>query len=187
MGQGGRIMHYPVHFHMVRKTPANTIVEDCSVAESMTRWYVIHGTEGITLARNVGYESIGHGYYLEDGTETDNQLFANLGVFSRAAVHDGNNTRQVPRILAAPYPAWNDNLESQEHVPFHSDIDHPTLFWMMNGWNDFQYNMAVGVGSCGACYWLVTGANSTMSRNEKWSGYGAEQSNVDRAGMTPLK
>lgn len=187
MGQGGRIMHYPVHFHMVRKTPANTVVEDCSVAESMTRWYVIHGTEGITLARNVGYESIGHGYYLEDGTETDNQLSANLGVFARAAVHDGNNTRQVPGILAAPYPAWNDKSESQEHVPFHSDIDHPTLFWMMNGWNDFQYNMAVGAGSCGACYWLVTGANSTMSRNQKWSRYGAEQSNVDRAGMTPLK
>jgi hypothetical protein len=187
MGQGGRIMHYPVHFHMARKTPPDTVVEDCSVNESMTRWYVIHGSEGITLARNVGYKSIGHGYYLEDGTETDNKLYANLGIFARAAVDDGNNTRQVPGILAAPYPAWNDPSDSQEHVPFHTDIDHPADFWIMNGWNDFKYNMAVGAGSCGACYWLVTGANSTMSRSEKWEGYSAEQSSLARAGMTPLK
>lgn len=187
MGQGGRIMHYPVHFHMARKTPVGTVVEDCSVNESMTRWYVIHGSEGITLARNVGYESIGHGYYLEDGTETDNKLYANLGVFARAAVDDGNNTRKVPGILAAPYPAWNDPNDSQEHVPFHTDIDHPSDFWIMNGWNDFKYNMAVGAGTCGACYWLVTGANSTMSRKERWEGYGAEQSSPARAGMSPLE
>ena len=24
----------------------------------------------------------------------------------------------------------------------------------MNGWNDFQYNMAAGAGTCGVCYWL---------------------------------
>jgi hypothetical protein len=36
------------------------------------------------MARNVGYASIGHGYYLEDGTETDNKLYANIGVFARA-------------------------------------------------------------------------------------------------------
>ena len=32
----------------------------------------------------------------------------------------------------------------------------------MNGWNDFQYNMAAGAGACGAGYWLVPGANSGM-------------------------
>lgn len=187
MGQGGRIMHYPVHFHMARKTPADTAIEDCSVDESMTRWYVIHATQDVTLARNVGYFSIGHGYYLEDGTETGNKFFANLGVFARAAVQDGNNKRMVPGILAAPYPAWNDPNDSQEHVPFHTDIDHPTDFWIMNGWNDFQYNMAAGAGSCGACYWLVAGANSTMSRNETWAGYSAEQAGLAKAGSTPLK
>ena len=44
MGQGGKIMHYPVHFHMARQTPPNTFVADCSVSESMTRWVVVHGT-----------------------------------------------------------------------------------------------------------------------------------------------
>ena len=30
----------------------------------------------------------------------------------------------------------------------------------MNGWNDFQYNMAAGARRCGACYWLLPGYNS---------------------------
>ena len=96
LGQGGSIMHYPVHFHMARQVPLGvgatqpiTFVKDSSVWDSMTRWIVIHATQGVRLARNVGYESIGHGYYLEDGTETGNQLYANLGVFARGAVANG--------------------------------------------------------------------------------------------------
>src|SRR6202158_2693637 len=74
MGQGGKIGHYPVHFHMARKVPADTFVKDNSVWDSMTRWYVLHATQGVLLARNVGYASIGHGYYLEDGSETNKKL-----------------------------------------------------------------------------------------------------------------
>jgi hypothetical protein len=71
------------------------------------------------------------------------------------------------------------------------------VFWIMNGWNDFQYNMAAGAGTCGACYWLVPGYNSgrenTVTDPNKpyskmaWKGYAAMQSNLGRAGMTPLK
>ena len=85
-GQGGRIGHYPVHFHMVRNASSDTFVKDCSVHDSMTRWYTLHATQGVLLARNVGYLSIGHGYYIEDGTETDNKLYSNIGIFARAAV-----------------------------------------------------------------------------------------------------
>ncbi|MGH9772249.1 MAG: hypothetical protein ACRD4Q_11210, partial [Candidatus Acidiferrales bacterium] len=79
-------------------------VKDSSIWDSMTRWIVIHGTQGVRLARNVGFRSIGHGYYLEDGTETGNQLYANLGVFARAAVANVQNPRQVPGILTANDP-----------------------------------------------------------------------------------
>ena len=203
LGQGGRIMHYPVHFHMTRKTPQPakptnppvTFIEDSSVWDSMTRWIVLHASQGVTLARNVGYLSIGHGYYLEDSTETDNKLYSNIGILARAAVVNPQNLRQVPGILAAPYP---DPLKAlpQEHVPYHSDIDHPTVFWISNGYNDFQYNMAAGAGSCGACYWFVPAATSTMSRYEKWWSYASEQQwlpanhpedSVARAAMTPMQ
>ena len=103
LGQGGAIRHYPVHFHMARKTPANTYVKDSSVWDSMTRWITIHATQGVTLARNVGYKSIGHGFYLEDGTESDNVLNTNLGVFARAAVQNGQNDRMSLEFWPNPW------------------------------------------------------------------------------------
>ena len=69
----------------------------------MTRWYTIHATQGVTLARNVGFLSIGHGYYLEDGSETGNKLYANLGVLARAGIQNPQNPRNVPGIFAAAH------------------------------------------------------------------------------------
>ena len=217
LGQGGRIGHYPVHFHMVRSTPNNTFVKDCSIHDSMTRWITLHATDGVLLARNVGYMSIGHGYYIEDGTETNNKLYSNIGILARAAVDNVQNPRKVPGILSA---AFNDH---QHNSPYHSDSETPTVFWIMNGWNDFQYNFAAGAGACGVCYWLVPGYNSGSENSRfcynaataafgsaclsdedckppkqlpgftcapyskmAWKGYASMQSNLGRAGTTPL-
>ena len=224
LGQGGRLGHYPVHFHMVRNTPNNTFVKDCSIHDSMTRWITLHATQGVLLARNVGYMSIGHGYYIEDGTETDNKLYSNIGILARAAVDNVQNPRKVPGILSATF------TDHPHNTPYHSDSETPTVFWIMNGWNDFQYNFAAGAGSCGACYWLTPGYNSgsentflcynpaTGKRGAAclnqppppppgkpeceasngagficapyskmaWKGYASMQSNLGRAGMTPL-
>ena len=210
LGQGGAIMHYPVHFHMARQVPAGiggsepiTFVKDSSVWDSMTRWIVIHATQGVRLARNVGYESIGHGFYLEDGTETGNQLYANLGVFARGAVANGltpdkanpQNPRMVPGILTAtaPVPDGCSKATPQKCVsgysglPYYSDSQNPSVFWIMNGMNDFQYNLAAGAATCGACYWFVPGAISGPSQTEKWYGYASEQQGIGRAGITPLQ
>ncbi len=181
MGQGGRIMHYPVHFHMARKTPSDTLVTDCSVHDSMTRWYTLHSTQGVTLARNVGYLSIGHGYYLEDGTETDNKFYSNIGIHARAAVENAKeNPRNVPGIFAKPF------TQTEDAVPYHSDVDHPTIFWITNAYNDFEYNMASGADTCGACYWLVPASIGGMSRMQKWESYASEQAGSGRFGTTPL-
>jgi len=178
LGQGGRKARYPVHFHMARKTPATTFVKDCSVHDSMTRWYTLHGTQGVTLARNVGYLSIGHGYYLEDGTETDNNFYSNIGIFARAAINNTQNPREVPGILAG-------GSKTNADPPFNSDFANPAVFWIMNGWNDFQYNMAVGANACGACYWLLPGLISTHSRNMAWESYASIQKTLP--GGAPLK
>ena len=77
-------------------------MKDSSINESMTRWITVHGTQGVPVARNVGYLSIGHGFYLEDAVETDNKFYSNLGIFARAAVENEQNPRNVPGILAAP-------------------------------------------------------------------------------------
>ena len=163
---------------MSRQVPPNTFVKDSSIWDSMTRFIVVHATQGVLLARNVGYRSIGMGYYLEDGTETGNKLYANLGVSAIAAVNDYANYRLVPGILAnnkfgdgTPYPP------NSENTPYDSDYEHPSLFWFMNGWNDFEYNMAVSAGMCGNCYWMPPGANSGASRNMYWTGYASLQKN----------
>jgi hypothetical protein len=189
MGQGGQLAHYPVHFHMARKTPKDTYVKDSSVNESMTRWFVIHSTHGVTLARNVGYKSIGHGYYLEDGTETDNNFHSNIGIFARAAVDNDQNPRKIPGILAA-----NQKSKDVAKFPYLTDSTYPTVFWITNGWNNFIGNMAAGAGACGAAYWFVPVWNSDHVEvstdphaHMKWSGYAGLQKNADFKGTTPLK
>jgi hypothetical protein len=186
LGQGGLKGHYPVHFHMLRQAPPGVYVKDSSIWDSMTRWITVHATQGVFLARNVGYKSIGHGFYLEDGTEADNELHTNLGVFARAAVLNDDNKRQVPGILARP------GDPGAEIPPYHSDWDHPTVFWIMNGWNDFQNNFAAGAATCGLCYWLTPGGISGPSQYEYWQGYAGQQIvSTDergvRAGLTPLE
>jgi hypothetical protein len=163
----------------------------------MTRWIVLHGTQDVLLARNVGWKSIGHGYYLEDGTETNNKLYSNLGVFARTAAQkaDGtaqrDNPRKVPGILAAPDPApvVKPTPEPPATLPFpnRSDFVYPSVFWVMNGWNDLEYNMAAGAAGCGACFWPVLGSISGESRNQKWTGYASIQQGLARGGTAPLK
>ena len=200
LGQGGAIGHYPVHFHMARKTPQPEdptqapYVRDCSIHDSMTRWITVHATQGMTIARNVGFMSIGHGFYLEDATEINNKLYANLGASVIAAVQSKTlNPRNVPGILARP-----GDPPRGDFMPYRSDWNHPSAFWIMNGWNDFQYNMAAGVTSCGSCYWLLPGANGGPSMFEVWDSYASQQvdpndgstlhmNNTGRGGLAPLQ
>ena len=183
MGQGGRLGHYPVHFHMARQTPALAYVKDSSINESMTRWIVLHSTLGVTVQRNVGYKSIGHGFYLEDGTETDNKFYSNIGIFARAAVQNAQNPRRIPGILSTNEPGGFGFIHR-------SDSEYPSVFWITNGWNDFVGNMAAGAATCGAAYWFVPTENMGMAEvggsPMKWSGYAAMQG-PGRAGTTPLK
>ncbi len=204
LGQGGRKGRYPVHFHMLRKVaqPEGTdqdptpeplnYLKDCSIWDSMTRWVTLHATEGMYMARNVGYKSIGHGYYLEDATEVNNKLYSNIGILARAAIMDTtHNPRQVPGILADNSPVGGP--KNMDYMPYRSDYNHPSVFWITNGWNDFEYNFAAGAATCGACYWWVGTGVSGPSQYETWDGYASQQitrdkqsSNWERAGITPL-
>lgn len=187
LGQGGVIGRYPVHFHMDRMVPQpsieppfdGTYIADSSIHDSMTRFITVHATQGLLIARNVGYRSIGHGFYLEDSTEIDNRLYSNIGIEARAAVDDALNPRKVPGILARAGQSGADVF------PFHSDYDHPSIFWLTNGWNDLRYNVAVGAGTCGACYWMPPSVISGPSVYETWDSYASMQTN-GRGGVAPI-
>jgi hypothetical protein len=51
-----------------------------SIWDSGNRWLTIHGTNYLVVRDCVGYRSIGHGFFLEDGTEVNNVLDRNLAV-----------------------------------------------------------------------------------------------------------
>src|SRR6185503_3111305 len=47
LGQGGRMGHYPIHYHLAKSTKYTenpTFVKDSSIWDSMSRFVTIHGT-----------------------------------------------------------------------------------------------------------------------------------------------
>ena len=55
-------------------------VKGVAIVESHNRWITIHGTQYLVVRDCVGYRSVGHGFFMEDGTETNNLLDRNLAV-----------------------------------------------------------------------------------------------------------
>ena len=76
----------------------------------------MHATHDVTLARDVGYLSLGHAFYLEDGTEINNLLCQNLGVTARPSTKEyfaaqpasSPTRRRIPSILAEVKPNEGD-------------------------------------------------------------------------------
>lgn len=80
LGKKNVLGKYAVHFHLCGDTMRGSSVVGCSVWDSQNRWVTIHGTDHLVVRDNVGYKSVGHGFFLEDGTETYNVIDRNLAV-----------------------------------------------------------------------------------------------------------
>jgi hypothetical protein len=87
-----------------------------SIHDSHNRWLTIHGTNYLVVRDCVGYRSIGHGYFLEDGTEVHNILDRNLAVQAM----DG---KKLPKQV----------------LPF--DQNDGAGFWWANSLNTFTRNV----------------------------------------------
>lgn len=73
---------YPIHFHHVQNSMDGTTINGASVWDSHNRFITIHNTQGITVENSVGYKSVGHGFFLEDGTEENNTLVHNIAILT---------------------------------------------------------------------------------------------------------
>ena len=80
LGKEGVLGRYSIHFHLVGDTMRGSSVQGASIVDSHNRWVTIHGTQYLIVRDCVGYQSVGHGYFLEDGTEVYNLLDRNLAV-----------------------------------------------------------------------------------------------------------
>jgi hypothetical protein len=117
LGKEGVLGRYPLHFHLVGDTMRGSSVIGASIWDSHNRWLVIHGTNYLVVRDCVGYQSLGHGFFLEDGTEVYNVLDRNL------AVQAYSSKRQAGQALAFDF-----NLGAG--------------FWWANCLNTFTRNVA---------------------------------------------
>ncbi len=117
LGKEGVLGKYPIHFHLVRDTMRGSGVLGASIWDSHNRWVTVHGTDHLLIRDCVGYQSRGHGFFLEDATEQWNVFDRNLAVQSFGNV-------ALPKQVLSFDP--NDGAG----------------FWWANGRNTFTRNVA---------------------------------------------
>jgi hypothetical protein len=117
LGKEGVLGKYAIHFHLVRATMRGSGVLGASIWDSHNRWVTIHGTDHLLIRDCIGYQSRGHGFFLEDATEQWNVFDRNLAVQAFGSV-------PLPKQVLAFDP--NDGAG----------------FWWANGRNTFTRNVA---------------------------------------------
>lgn len=117
LGKQGVLGRYSLHFHQARDSMRGASVIGASIWDSGNRWITVHGTDYLVVRDCVGYNSIGHGFFLEDGTEVFNVFDRNLAVQARKG---------------APLP--------KQVLPY--DHNDGAGFWWANSHNTFTRNVA---------------------------------------------
>jgi hypothetical protein len=117
LGKEGVLGRYPLHYHLVGETMRGSSVIGASIWDSANRWLTIHGTNYLVVRDCVGYQSLGHGFFMEDGTEVYNVLDRNLAV-----------------------QAYQSNRQTGQALAF--DFNFGAGFWWANCLNTFTRNLA---------------------------------------------
>ena len=119
---------YPLHLHLVGQAPAGTHIKGCVILHSKLRAVTVHATQNLLVKDNVAFNISGHAYFLEDGSEYENEIIHNLGVYIKAK--DGGD---------------REGSDSQAGI---------STFWITNVNNDFRDNVAAGSDATG--FWIHT-------------------------------
>lgn len=120
-GQQGVIGRYPIHFHYCNNV-TGSIVSKNTVRQSNQRCIVVHGTNQLKVVNNVAFDTKGHCYMTEDGSETGNEFLYNLGT------QIGKPKKLIP-----------------DEGPNGNETDHePSIYWITNPTNTFIGNVAAG-------------------------------------------
>jgi RNA polymerase sigma factor (sigma-70 family) len=127
LGKEGVLGKYALHFHLIGDTMRGSYVVGNSIWDSGNRWLTIHGTNYLIVRDNVGYKSIGHGYFLEDGTEVFNVIDRNLAVGAKRG-------KRLPKQVLS------------------FDSNDGAGFWWSNSLNTFTRNVAAECGQYGFRY-----------------------------------
>lgn len=139
VGEASVVGRYPLHWHMCMADGFGQYARSCSVHGSHNRAVVIHGTDGVDVEGWSTYDTMGHTFFFEDGSEQHNVMANNLCVFAR-------------RPAANPtIPSDNQGVVAQNRSP--------SAFWITNPNNTIEGNVACD--TVGTAYWFVTNPNVT--------------------------
>ncbi|XP_078665559.1 cell surface hyaluronidase-like [Branchiostoma floridae x Branchiostoma belcheri] len=142
---------YPVHFHLAGDVDERggyvtpTYVRDLSIHHCFSRCVTIHATNGLLVQDTVGYDTLGHCFYLEDGVEERNRLVHNLGLVTRPGTLLPTDRDQVMcrDIRSGVYG---------DYIPLGSDCNAVSTFWISHPNNDLVNNSAAGSMDTGIWY-----------------------------------
>ncbi len=121
-GQAFRLGRHPINFHF-NGNMSGSYVRGCAIYHTFNRGMSIHSTDYLTVENNIVYDTLGHGYSLDDGTEHHNILQGNLGVFIKPSTTSLN-----------------------------ADTS-PAVFWVVNADNVLRWNAAAGSSHFGFWYY----------------------------------
>ena len=139
-GQQGVLGRYPIHFHHCGDV-TGSVVSKNSIRKSNQRCIDVHGTDKLKIQENVAYDTKGHCYLTEDGTETGNEFIMNIGI----------QTAPVTVLIPSSSAAMNGDESDNE----------PATFWITNPSNTWIGNVAAGSQNSG--FWfdpLLRGPNA---------------------------
>ncbi|KAK3087782.1 hypothetical protein FSP39_010532 [Pinctada imbricata] len=121
MGDPEILGRYPLHYHMCLDLLDDDVYDTRSYIRQNSihdtfRCVTVHGTHNALLVGNTCYNTIGHGYFLEDGEEKGATLYGNLALNQRkwtGAVRvppDSNPTGAIPTDKSkGPVSFWLTN------------------------------------------------------------------------------
>ncbi|XP_060618193.2 cell surface hyaluronidase CEMIP2 [Anolis sagrei] len=143
---------YPVHFHRCDDVDEKggynyrTYIEGLSIHHCFSRCVTVHATNGLLIKDTIGYDTLGHCFFLEDGIEQRNTLFHNLGLVTKPGTllpTDRNNTMCI---------AIKDHVYGNyEPVPA-TDCMAVSTFWIAHPNNHLINNVAAGSQDTGIWY-----------------------------------
>ena len=134
MGQKAKLGKYPWHWHLLHEFGAGQYLKNSSIHKSYNRAITIHGTSYTTVDNNFIYDHIGHGVFLEDGSERFNVIKNNVALLTIK-----------PEKGEEVTPSDNQLNEVQNRTP--------ATYWITNPNNTFQNNVAAGTEGTG--YWFA--------------------------------
>ncbi|XP_008334972.1 cell surface hyaluronidase [Cynoglossus semilaevis] len=159
MGQQAQEGRYPLQFHMCSDVDQRggyvqpTYVDGLSIHHSFSRCLTIHGTNGLLVKNTVGYDTLGHCFFLKDGIEQRNTFFHNLGLMTRPGTQlptDRNDTL-CTSIKDKVYKGYTPSPSTECKAV--------STFWITNPNNNLISNAAAGSQDAGI--WFVFYSSST--------------------------